>query len=210
VGRDCVAGRRVNAITCLGLRLAIWLPELMPGASQQPINIEVPVSQRGNETMPAALLKTETRYLIKSPSRGNASYDLAHWMWYREVLLSATFPLVAPPVFLNLLIKLNSSLIQRQGPRLLGYPMRKLIRTGTMKGWIVSTKRKCVWMIGFKCCRMYFLHFVDARLANVRVESDIAAWVVSCKYRSSHGLECISGLVPSPVSPCSLLSLMQM
>ncbi|CEL63372.1 hypothetical protein RSOLAG1IB_10708 [Rhizoctonia solani AG-1 IB] len=72
-------------------------------------------------------------------------------MWYREVLPSASFPLVAPPVFLNLLIKLNSSLIQRQGHRMLGYPMRKLTRTGAMKGWIVSTERKCVWVIALKC-----------------------------------------------------------
>ncbi|CEL62924.1 hypothetical protein RSOLAG1IB_12603 [Rhizoctonia solani AG-1 IB] len=62
-----------------------------------------------------------------------------------------------------------------------------------MKGWIASTERKYVWVIGFKC-----------------YQSDIAAWVVSSKYRSSHSLECLSGLVPSPVSPFSLLSLMQM
>ncbi|CEL63495.1 hypothetical protein RSOLAG1IB_12677 [Rhizoctonia solani AG-1 IB] len=117
------------------------------------------------------------------PAPGAGHYR-AHWMWYREVLLSATFPLVAPPVFLNLLIKLNSSLIQRQGHRMLGYPMRNLTRTAAMKGWIVWTERKCLWVIGFKC-----------------YQSDIAAWVVSSKYRSSHGLECISGLVPSPVSP---------
>ncbi|CEL63369.1 hypothetical protein RSOLAG1IB_10705 [Rhizoctonia solani AG-1 IB] len=62
-----------------------------------------------------------------------------------------------------------------------------------MKGWTASTERKYVWVIGFKC-----------------YQNDIAAWVVSPKHRSSHGYECISGLVPSPVSPCSFLSLTQM